>query len=192
MSTLSIWRCEHDCDRRECYHCFTNNELDRLVEGHFKQYYAFQNSPRPDSKKRERNPPNQHNHNHNQDALDGSHFYDADTESHYHPHIKHHRGGCLPDVLHLFTDSVVDVDAIDAIHSNSECKSDSIQSVPGLLSSYQQYEPTTTDHALSNLAESEPKPKPKRIETAAHNNLHRNDTATHADAIDYESQCDIA
>ena len=189
-----MWRCDHDCDRRECHHCFTKNELDRLVEGHFKQYYAFENSPRPDTKRK--GPDN----NHHRDELDSSHLYDADSESdyhhheseHHHPHIKHHRGGCLPDVLHLFSDSVVDVSSINSFHSKSQGP-DTVQSVPGLFSSYQQQydEPTATDHTLSNHAESEPKSKPKRIETVANNNLHRNDTTAHADAIDYESKCDI-
>jgi hypothetical protein len=191
MSTLSIWRCEHDCDRRECHYCFTKNELDRLVEGHFKQYYAFENSPRPDTKRK--GPDN------NRDELDGSHFYDADTESdrdksdrnnkynkyeshhHHHKHHKHHRGGCLP----IFSDTVVDVPSINAF----DTKPDSVQSVPGLLSSDQR-DSATTNYSLSNIAE--PKSEPKSIETASNNNLHRNDTATHSDAIDYESKCDIA
>lgn len=38
MSHTSIWRCQHECDRRECQHCFAANEFDRLVEGRFKSY----------------------------------------------------------------------------------------------------------------------------------------------------------
>lgn len=44
MSGSSIWECEHERDRRQCHDCFSDNELDRLIEGHFKQFYLPSNS----------------------------------------------------------------------------------------------------------------------------------------------------
>lgn len=46
MSSIGIWRCQHECDRRECHHCFVSNELDRLVEGGFKSYDSYKSTKR--------------------------------------------------------------------------------------------------------------------------------------------------
>lgn len=161
MSGISIWRCEHECDRRECHHCFAANELDRLIEGHFKQFkHQFDNAPRPNKRRADH------------DESDCANLYDTEPIN----RIKHHKQqrGCLPDVLHLLSNT---------IESN---ESHPIQPLPRLLSS--ERDQSTADYLVP---QSEPK-RSKSVETTSNDELCRNDASTDPNAIDYEAKCDVS
>lgn len=86
MSSIGIWKCEHDCDRRECHHCFSIHEFDRLVEGRFKYF----NVPIVNPSKRQHEP----------DSPDLSH---ADAfAAHTVPHLRQRRQRYMGDNVDEF------------------------------------------------------------------------------------------
>ena len=161
MSSLSIWGCEHQRDRRECHDCFAIYELDRLIEGHFKQYYPTNNDNSSTRRRKLDLEPIHEN---------STHLPDTDTESSQLDPKRVRFGVGVGVGMAVNT-----VDAFDTL----ELQHQQPKSVSGILSAHEQQYNPTTHHALPEYR------------TIATDSICQHHTPAITDPIDYESKCDV-